>query len=200
MALNPIGAGASVAIATGVGKTSSAFDVRSNAIRLTAVGSDCHVKVASLDFDGNDAEKPTASDFYIASGNSVTLQQKKASQIAQSIESSGSNTIISAPEGTQWPFGIGDYVGLTTGPADSNWNTLISYAKVTDVWNGTAGPYDSFQAKLTLGNVDSSGISTAYIQNAAQSIYRQNKVCTYGGSTSSAGCLHYQQVQISGDA
>ena len=71
---------------------------------------------------------------------------------------------------------------------------------MTDVWNGTAGPYDSFQTKLTLGNVDSSGISTAYIQNAAQSIYRQNKVCTYGGSTSSAGSLHYQQVQISGDA
>ena len=86
MALNPIGAGASVAIATGVGKTSSAFNVRSNAIRLTAVGSDCHVKVASLDFDGNDAEKPTTSDFYIASGASATLQQKKASQIAQNIE------------------------------------------------------------------------------------------------------------------
>ena len=199
MALNPIGAGASVAIATGVGNTSSAFNVRSNAIRLTAVGSDCHVKVASLDFDGNDAEKPTTSDFYIASGASVTLQQKKASQIAQSIESSGSNTIISAPEGTQWPFGIGDYVGITTGIADSNWESLISYAKVTDVWNGTAGAFDSFNAKLTL-NVNSSGISTAYPQNAAQSIYRQNKVCTFGGSTSSAGCLHYQQVQISGDA
>ncbi len=200
MALNPIGAAATIPIVTGVGQTSSAFDIRSNVIRLSAVGSDCHVKVASLDFTDNTAGiQPTTSDFYIPSGTTVTLQQKKASQRADSIDG-GATTVVYAPQGTQWPFEVGDYVGLTTSSYnDSNWSTIIQYVKVTDVWNGNAGPYDSQKCKLTLA-ANTSGILTAYNPNGGNSIYRQNKVCTYGGSTSSAGALHYQQVQISGDA
>ena len=205
MALNPIGAGASVAIAVGAGQTSSAFDVRSNAIRLVAVGSGCHIVVGSEDFTDNaTGVQPTISDFYIPSGGVATLQQKKASQIVASVDTGASSTVFYAPEGMQWPFGVGDYVGLSTSnnpdtDVDINWPTIVNYVPVTAVDNGSAGPYGSFSAKLTV-TATTNGISTALPTNGQATIIRQNKVCTFGGSDSSAGHLHYQQVQISGEA
>tara|TARA_Y100000361_G_C11113392_1_gene318932 strand:- start:52 stop:639 length:588 start_codon:yes stop_codon:yes gene_type:complete len=194
MALRPVGAGGSLAI-SGTAVTSSAFDVQSNVIRLTAVDAGCHVIVKS-----GVAETVGETDTYIPANTSLSLAQTKGSNIVDSI-TAANPCVVYAPEGTQWPFVIGDCVGLTTGSCDSNWTSKISYAEVTAVWNGNAGPYNSdFKAKLTLGNVNTSGISTAYTTNLGQSIVRQHKVSVVNEKgNANKGSLYYQQVQISGD-
>jgi hypothetical protein len=54
----------------------------------------------------------TRSDYYVPSGYSRNSSITKASNRVAGV-TTGATTIVNAPEGTQVPFGVGDYVTLT---------------------------------------------------------------------------------------
>jgi len=184
MAHRPVGAGSSFTFTAGAATTSaSAFSVQSSVLRVVAVGGAAHVVVG-----GNPSA--TSTDYYIPSGGTATLGLTKASNRVVGV-TTGATTIISVPEGTQVPFGVGDYVTLTVN-GQSYYNFTHKEVLSVNVSSGVGGYY---QTRMTVNN-DSSGIATAFSSSDA-SIIISNKVSAYGVG---AGTLYYQQVQISGDA
>ena len=181
MAHKPVGTGSSLAFSVGVASTSSAFSVQSNVLRLVAVGGDVHVEI------GKD---PIANsgDYYIPSGGTVTLALTKASNRVVGV-TTGSTTFVTVPEGTQVPFGVGDYVSLS-GSTYHNFThqEVISIDTSSDI-NGY------YQTRMEIG-YDSSGIVTSFSSTDAR-VINSNKVSAYGVGS---GIIYYQQVQISGDA
>jgi hypothetical protein len=181
MAHKPVGAGSSFAFTAGAASTSSAFSVQSNVLRVVAVGGAAHVLV-----DGN----PSASnsDYYVPSGGTATLALTRASNRVVGV-TTGSTTTITVPEGTQVPFGVGDYVTLS-GSTYHN----FTHAEVLSV-DTSSGVQGYHQTRMTVA-YNSSGIATAFGASDA-SVTNSNKVSAYGVG---AGTLYYQQVQISGNA
>jgi hypothetical protein len=181
MAHRPVGAGSSFNFTAGAASTSSAFSVQSNVLRIVAVGAAAHVSVG---------ETPSASnsDYYIPANGTATLALTKASNRVVGV-TTGSTTIVSVPEGTQVPFGVGDYVTLT-GSSYHN----FSHAEVLSV-DTTSGVSGYYQTRMTV-NYNSSGILTAFSAPDA-TVTASNKVSAYGIG---AGTLYYQQVQLSGQA
>jgi|TARA_Y100000356_G_scaffold34717_1_gene26308 hypothetical protein len=185
MTIRPVGAGASVIIA-GTATTSSAFRVQSNALRVVAKGKGCHIAI------GTDPVA-TATNFYVAAGEPETIALTKASQVVVGV-TKGSTTVITAPEGTQMPFGIGDRVTMT-GANDSNYDTVISNTQVTAV-NTTAGFDGNFQTSITV-EADTSGISTAFTANSGAAIFSSQRISVLQGKADAGGggALYFQQVQ-----
>ena len=181
MAHKPVGPGSSFAFTAGAASTSSAFSVQSNVLRVVAVGGAAHVLV-----DGN----PSASnsDYYVPSGDTATLALTRASNRVVGV-TTGSTTTITVPEGTQVPFGVGDYVTLS-GSTYHN----FTHAEVLSV-DTSSGVQGYHQTRMTVA-YNSSGIATAFGASDA-SVTNSNKVSAYGVG---AGTLYYQQVQISGNA
>jgi hypothetical protein len=181
MAHRPVGAGSSFTFTTGAATTSSAFSVQSSVLRIVAVGGAAHVAIGVT---------PTATntDYYIASGDTVTLGLTKASNRVVGV-TTGATTLVSVPEGTQVPFGVGDYVTLS-GSSYHN----FTHAEVLSV-NTSSGVDGYFQTRMTV-NYNSSGIVTAFNSPDA-TVTTSNKVSAYGVGS---GTLYIQQVQISGDA
>ncbi len=181
MAHRPVGAGSSVAFTSGTATTSSAFSVQSSVIRVVAIGGGAHVSVG-------ETPSATRSDYYVASGSAETLALTKASTRVVGV-TTGSTTIIISPEGTQVPFGVGDYVTLT----GSTYHDFI-HQKVISV-DTTSGVNGYFQTRMTV-DYNSSGIVTTFNSPDA-TIINSNKVSVFGVGS---GTLYYQQVQISGQA
>jgi hypothetical protein len=183
MAHRPVGAGASFAFTAGTASTSSAFSVQSSVLRVVAVGGAAHIAVGSN-------PSATNSDYYVPSGGTATLALTKASNRVVGV-TTGATTIVTVPEGTQVPYGPGDYVTLTvTGQTYYN----FTHQQVLSV--DTSSDVDGyFQTRMTV-NYNSSGIVTAF-SAADATVINSNKVSAYGVG---AGTLYYQQVQISGDA
>jgi hypothetical protein len=181
MAHKPVGTGSSFAFSAGVASTSNSFSVQSNVLRVVAVGAAAHVSVA-----GN----PSASngDYYVPSGGTATLALVRASNRVVGV-TTGTTTIITVPEGTQVPFGVGDFVTLS-GSTYHN----FEHREVLSV-DTSAGVQGYHQTRMTV-NYNSSGISTAFGASDA-SVTNSNKVSAYGAGS---GTLYYQQVQISGNA
>jgi hypothetical protein len=95
------------------------------------------------------------------------------------------------PEGTQCPFGVGDYITLSvSGQSYYDFN----HVQVSTV-DTSAGVNGYHQTRLTL-NYNSSGIVTAFSSSDATASL-SNKVSAFGVGS---GVIYYQQVQISGDA
>jgi hypothetical protein len=187
MAHRPVGAGISLSISAASGMTTS-FIVQSNVMRVTAVSAGAFVAIGA---------NPTATtaDYYIPVGNSVTLAMTKASNRVVGI-TTGTTTIIDFAEGTQSPFGVGDYVSLT-GANDSNYNFVHVPVTSVDTSSGVNGYY---QSRIVLG-YNSSGIRTAFSSagsSAGASLAMSNRLAarTEGGG----GIVYAQQVQISGQA
>jgi hypothetical protein len=183
MAHRPVGAGSSFTFTAGAATTSSAFSVQSSVLRVVAVGGAAHVAIG-----GN----PTATntDYYVASGDTVTLGLTKASNRVVGV-TTGTTTIVTVPEGTQVPFAVGDYVTLTaTGQSYYN----FTHQQVLSIDN-TAGVDGYFQTRMTV-NYNSSGIVTAF-SAADASVVVSNKISAYGVGS---GTLYFQQVQITGQA
>lgn len=183
MAHRPVGAGSSFTFTAGAATTSSAFTVQSSVLRLVAVGGSAHIAVGV---------NPTATntDYYVASGDSVTLGLTKASNRVVGV-TTGATTIVTVPEGTQVPFGVGDYVTLTAN-GQSYYN--FTHQQVLSV-DTTASVNGYYQTRMTV-NYNSSGIATAFAPTDA-TISISNKVSAYGVGS---GVLHFQQVQITGQA
>jgi hypothetical protein len=183
MAHRPVGAGSSFSFVAGAATTSSAFSVQSSVLRVVAVGASAHVAVGAT---------PTATntDYYVAPGESVTLGLTKASNRVVGV-TTGTTTIVTVPEGTQVPFGVGDYVSLVSA-AQTYYN--FTHQEVLSV-NTSSGIDGYYQTRMTV-NYNSSGIVTAFSSRDA-SVTLSNKVSAYGLGS---GILHFQQVQISGQA
>ena len=183
MAHRPVGAGSSFTFTAGAATTSSAFSVQSSVLRVVAVGGAAHVAIGV---------NPTATntDYYVPSGETVTLALTKASNRVVGI-TTGTTTIVTVPEGTQVPFGVGDYVTLTASE-QSYYNFTHQQVLSVDTSAGVNGYY---QTRMTV-NYNSSGIVTAF-SSADASVVISNKISAYGVGS---GTLYFQQVQITGQA
>jgi hypothetical protein len=186
MAHKPIGAGTSIAT-TGTSAQTGAINVTSSVLRITALNTDAYVAVGG---------EPTASlsDYVIPAGTSAGIGVTKASQRVIGI-TNGATTVVTCPEGTQMPFGVGDRVTLEASGADSNYTTVIAHVPVASV-NTTASFDGSFQTKLTL-TANTSGISTSFVSRDARLIMSM-KVAAISYGT--GGSIHVQPVQTTGIA
>lgn len=184
MAHRPVGAGSSFTFTAGAATTSSAFSVQSNVLRVVAVGAAAHVAIGT---------EPASSvaDYYIPVNQPTTLALTKASNRVVGIIT-GTTTTVIVPEGTQVPFGVGDYVSLVAS-GQSYYNFTHSPVISVDTSTGVGGYY---QTRMTV-NYNSSGIVTAFSSNDAE-VRISQKISAYGSGGS--GTLYYQQVQISGQA
>jgi hypothetical protein len=185
MAHRPVGAGSSFTTTAGAATTSSAFSVQSSVLRVVAVGAAAHIAVGAT-------PSATTADYYVPSGGTATLALTKASNRVAGI-TTGTTTVITVPEGTQVPFGVGDYVSLTAS-GQSYYNFTHQEVLSIDITSGINGYH---QTRMTV-NYNSSGIVTAFSSSDAN-VSASNKVSAYlpGPGT---GVIYYQQVQITGDA
>jgi hypothetical protein len=181
MSHKPVGVGASFSFTAGTATTSSAFSVQSSILRVVAVGGAAHISVGST-------PSATAADYYVPSGGTATLALTKASNRVAGV-TTGTTTIVNVPEGTQVPFGVGDYVTLS-GSLHHN----FTHAQVLSV-DTSSGVNGFFQTRMSV-NYNSSGIVTAFNSPDA-SVTASNKVSAFG---SGAGVLYHQQVQITSEA
>jgi hypothetical protein len=186
MAHRPVGAGSSFTFTAGAASTSSAFSVQSSVLRVVAVGGSAHVAIGLT-------PAATVTDYYISSGESATLALTKASNRVVGV-TTGTTTVITVPEGTQVPYGVGDYVSLSVVGVQSYYN--FTHQQVLSV-NTTANYNGFFLTRMTV-NYNSSGIITAFSASDATISY-SNKISAIGAAGAS-GVIHFQQVQISGDA
>lgn len=183
MAHRPVGAGSSFNFTAGTATTSTSFSVQSSVLRVVSVGGASHISVG-----GNPSA--TTSDYYVPLGGTATIGLTKASNRVVGV-TTGATTIVTVPEGTQVPFGVGDYVSLTaTGQSYYD----FTHQEVLSV-DTTAGVDGYFQTRMTV-NYNSSGIVTSFA-SPDSTVSLSNKVSAYGAGS---GTLYYQQVQISGDA
>ena len=183
MSHRPVGAGSSFAFSAGVASTSNPFSVQSSVLRVVAVGNAAHIAVGST-------PSATSGDYYVPANGTATLALSKASNRVVGVIT-GTTTIISVPDGTQVPYGPGDYVTLTV--------TGQSYYNFTDkevLSVDTSSDIDGYFSTRMTVNYNSSGIATAFSSSDA-TVINCNKVSAYGVGS---GVLYYQQVQISGDA
>lgn len=182
MAHRPVGAGTSIIIGTS-SQQSSAFSVQSDVLRVVAVGAGAHVAIGT---------EPTATttSYYIPSGQSATLALTKISNRVVGVTTGVTTTII-FPEGTQCPFGVGDFVTLTGGQSYYN----FTHQPVTAV--DTSSSFDGYyQTRCTVGS-NTSGIVTAFSSSDAT---LRSSLKVAARTDSGTGVLHLQQVQLSGQA
>ena len=191
MTIRPVGAGASVRL-TGTATTSSAFNVQSTVMRLVAKGASAHVAIGTEPIATN-------ANFFILGGEEEQIALTKGSQAVVGI-TTGTTTIIEAPEGTQMPFIVGDFVTLDTAN-DTNYTTLINHVKVTDVNNNMPYGASGFARSRITVDADTSGITTAYRSNSGGSVVTSLKLSAKladGETASSTAALYFQQVQRTG--
>lgn len=183
MAHRPVGAGSSFTFTAGTATTSSAFTVQSSVLRVVAVGGAAFVAVGAT-------PSATAADYYVPSGETATLALTKASNRVVGV-TTGTTTIVTVPEGTQVPFGVGDYVTLSA-LGQTYYNFTHQRVISIDTTSNVGGYY---QTRMTV-DYNSAGIVTAFAA-ADASVTASNKVSVFGAGS---GTLYYQQVQVSGQA
>ena len=183
MAHRPVGAGSSFTFTAGAATTSSAFSVQSSVLRVVAVGGAAFISVGAT-------PSATAADYYVPSGGTETIALTKASNRVVGI-TTGTTTIVTVPEGTQVPFGVGDYVSLTAS-GQSYYDFTHQRVISVDTTSNVGGYY---QTRMVV-DYNSAGIITAFASPDA-SVVTSNKVSAFGAGS---GTLYYQQVQISGQA
>jgi hypothetical protein len=183
MAHRPVGAGSSFTFTAGTATTSSAFSVQSSVLRVVAVGGAAFVAVGAT-------PSATAADYYVPSGETATLALTKASNRVVGV-TTGTTTIVTVPEGTQVPFGVGDYVTLSAS-GQTYYNFTHQRVISVDTTSNVGGYY---QTRMTV-DYNSTGIATAF-SSADASVIASNKVSVFGAGS---GTLYYQQVQITGQA
>ena len=192
MTVRTVGIGSFVPL-NSTAKLSNAFNVQSNVMRIVAKGASAHVAITT-------GPLATNTDFFILGGEEEQIALTKGSQVVVGI-TTGTTTILEAPEGTQMPFIIGDYVTLDTAN-DANYTTLINHVKVTDVKNTIpsidGGGYT--RSRVTV-DANTAGIITAYTSNSGGSLMTSKKISAKiadGETASSTACLYFQQVQKTG--
>lgn len=183
MAHRPVGAGSTFAFSAGTATTSTSFQVRSDVLRVVAVGAAAHISIGAT-------PSATSADYYVPANTPTTLALTRASNRVVGV-TTGTTTIVTVPEGTQVPFAVGDYVSLS---ANGQSYYDFSHQRVISV-DTSAGVNGYFQTRMTV-DYNSSGILTAF-SSADARVINSNKVSALGLG---AGTLYFQQVQISGNA
>ena len=192
MTIRTVGIGSSVPL-NATAKLSNAFNVQSTVMRIVAKGASAHVAITT-------GPLATNTDFFILGGEEEQIALTKGSQVVVGI-TTGTTTILEAPEGTQMPFIIGDYVTLDTAN-DSNYTSIINHVKVTDVQN-TIPSIDGggFRKSRITVAANTSGITTAYNSSSGGSVMTSHKLSAIiadGETASSTAALYFQQVQRTG--
>ena len=192
MAHRTVGAGQSIAL-TGTATTSTAFKVQSNVLRIVASGADAYVAI------GTDPVA-TTTDFIVSSSEPESLAMLKMSQRVVGI-TTGTTTVLSAPEGTQMPFNLGDRVTLDfegNTINDANYTTKISDTKVVGK-SRSAGIGGDFSEKVTV-EANTAGIITAFTPTGHATLFMSNKVSVISPNPTAAAVVYIQQVQTTGSA
>lgn len=186
MAHRPVGAASSVAISV-TSSQSSAFSVQSDVLRVVVVGSGAFVAIGT-------GSAATNADYFIANGQSATLALTKASNRVVGI-TTGTTTIIDFPEGTQCPFGVGDFVTLSGSAAQPYYESSINHIPVISV-DTSSGVGGFHQTRCRVG-ANTSGIVTAFFSPDAT---LRNSLKVTAKSDHGTGVIYLQQVQLSGQA
>ena len=208
MALNPVGAGTSLALVaagTVVQNQTGAQTHQSAYLRCVAV--DCPVNVA---VSGATTAAATAgiTSFFIRKDTSETLfigKPRSNRVVGLTTETDGTVTIDFA-EGTGTPFNGGDAVSLTVTGQD-----YYDFShKIVNSVNSTSGLNGYYSTRINVnydyGDDNPGGIQTTF-NNAGQVPYAEMRSSFVVGAQSAdalgaqgTGALYIQQVQTSGDA
>lgn len=185
MAHKPVGVNSS--FPTSSGTSARGVDTtlhQSEFLRVVAKGAGAHVAIGTL---------PTATtqNYFVHSGQEATISLgKPASQRVVGI-TTGTETILDFPEGTGAPFSVGDAVSLTVN-GQSNFDFTHKIVSSVDTSSGLSGYYST---RITV-DYDSSSVTDVFNPVYAE-LRGSFMVAAIGDGT---GTLHYQQVQVSGDA
>jgi hypothetical protein len=208
MALNPVGAGTSIALVaagTVIQNQSGAQTHQSAYLRCVAV--DCPVNVA-VSMATTAAATPGITSFFIRKDSSETLfigKPRSNRVVGLTTETNGTTTIDFA-EGTGTPFNGGDAVSLTvTGQDYYNFSH-----KIVNSVNSTSGLNGYYSTRINVdydyGDDNPGGIQTTF-NNAGQVNWAEMRSSFVVGAQSATGlgaqgqgALYIQQVQTSGDA
>ena len=194
MAHRTVGVGQTIRL-SGTATTSTAFKVQSNVLRIVASGANAYVAI------GTDPVAK-ATDYLVTSSQPETLAMLKMSQRVVGITTiDGGKTVLSAPEGTQMPFNLGDrvvldYEGDSTN--DSNYTTLINDTKVVGK-SRSAGVGGDFEEKITV-EANTAGVSTAFTPTGNATLFMSNKVSVISPNSDASSVVQIQQVQTTGSA
>ena len=208
MALNPVGAGTSIALVaagTVIQNQSGAQTHQSEYLRCVAV--DCPVNVA-VSMATTAAATPGITSFFIRKDTSETLfigKPRSNRVVGLTTETNGTTTIDFA-EGTGTPFNGGDAVSLTvTGQTYYNFSH-----KIVNSVNSTSGLNGYYSTRINVdydyGDDNPGGIQTTF-NNAGQVNWAEMRSSFVVGAQSATGlgaqgigALYIQQVQTSGNA
>jgi len=208
MALNPVGAGTSLALVaagTVVQNQTGAQTHQSAYLRCVAV--DCPVNVA-VSMATTAAATPGITSFFIRKDTSETLfigKPRSNRVVGLTTETNGTTTIDFA-EGTGTPFNGGDAVSLTvTGQDYYNFSH-----KIVNSVNSTSGLNGYYSTRINVdydyGDDNPGGIQTTF-NNAGQVNWAEMRSSFVVGAQSATGlgaqgqgALYIQQVQTSGEA
>ena len=208
MALNPVGAGTSLALVaagTVVQNQTGAQTHQSAYLRCVAV--DCPVNVA-VSMATTAAATAGITSFFIRKDTSETLfigKPRSNRVVGLTTETDGTTTIDFA-EGTGTPFNGGDAVSLTvTGQDYYNFSH-----KIVNSVNSTSGLNGYYSTRINVdydyGDDNPGGIQTTF-NNAGQVSWAEMRSSFMVGAQSATGlgaqgqgALYIQQVQTSGDA
>ena len=208
MALNPVGAGTSLALVaagTVVQNQTGAQTHQSAYLRCVAV--DCPVNVA-VSMATTAAATAGITSFFVRKDSSETLfigKPRSNRVVGLTTETDGTTTIDFA-EGTGTPFNGGDAVSLTvTGQDYYNFSH-----KIVNSVNSTSGLNGYYSTRINVdydyGDDNPGGIQTTF-NNAGQVNWAEMRSSFVVGAQSATGlgaqgigALYIQQVQTSGDA
>ncbi len=209
MALNPVGAGTSLALVaagTVVQNQTGAQTHQSAYLRCVAI--DCPVNVA---VSGGSTAAATAgiTSFFIRQDTSETLfiGKPRSNRVTGLTTETDGTTTIDFAEGTGSPFSVGDAVSLTvTGQDYYNFSHKI----VKSVNDSSGSPTSYYSTRINVnydyGDDNPGGIQTTF-NNAGQVPYAEMRSSFVVGAQSATGlgangigALYIQQVQTSGDA
>ena len=209
MALNPVGAGTSLALVaagTVVQNQTGAQTHQSAYLRCVAV--DCPVNVA-VSMATTAAATAGITSFFIRKDTSETLfigKPRSNRVVGLTTETDGTVTIVFA-EGTGSPFNGGDAVSLTVTGQDYY---DFSHKIVKSVNDSSGSPTSYYSTRINVnydyGDDNPGGIQTTF-NNAGQGSYAEMRSSFVVGAQSATGlgaqgigALYIQQVQTSGDA
>ena len=189
MAIALVGIGTTIHATTTATAQCAAFTPKSRYLRLTATGTDINVAIGTNPQVG-------AGDLIIPEGTSETLSISNASGRVTGI-TTGNPTLIDFAQGTQSPFGVGDYVTMTVGQA--YWTTNLSDVRGSQVYTG-AGHGGQHSSRIELEfNSGASGAPASWVAPGGGLLRASLKVGAKAHRTG-IGTIHIQQVQVSGDA
>ena len=185
---NPVGISTTITLSDGTSTQGAALDQQSNTLRITAITAGAHIGIGSFPVG-------YTTSYYVAKDTTALLSLGPVfSQRVTGVSTSGTSTILSLAEGGGSQFRVNDAVSFTsTNKSDYDFSHKI----VTAVSQPDITAADQ-RATITVDHDYGSSFTTAWARDNSQGEVRNSfKVAALGDGS---GTLHYQQVQVTGDA